>query len=105
MQISTERLVLRERTYYFDTKIELPLIRYGKRQRIETRINACARSIQKAFEKAKENGVEKIIDFRVLDVEKGIPGKFNLITMFDLVHDLKNPLKALIARAHHHHFW
>jgi hypothetical protein len=31
--------MLRELNDYFDTKIELPLIRYGKRQRIETLIN------------------------------------------------------------------
>ena len=31
--------MLRDLQNYFDTKIEIPLIRYGKRQRIETLIN------------------------------------------------------------------
>ena len=31
--------MMRELNGYFDTKIEVPLIRYGKRQRIETLIN------------------------------------------------------------------
>lgn len=53
-------------------------------------------SILRAVENAREEGVEEIIDFHVLDVEKGIPGKFDLITTFDLVHDLKNPVKALV---------
>ena len=30
---------MRELNDYFDTKIEVPLVRYGKRQRIETFIN------------------------------------------------------------------
>jgi len=33
------REMMRELTDYFDTKIEVPLIRYGKRQRVETLIN------------------------------------------------------------------
>ena len=33
------REMMRELNDYFDTKIEVPLIRYGKRQRIETLIN------------------------------------------------------------------
>jgi len=33
------REMMRELNDYFDNKIEIPLIRYGKRQRIETLIN------------------------------------------------------------------
>jgi CRISPR-associated protein Cas1 len=36
---SKTREMMRELNYYFDTKVEVPLIRHGKRQRIETLIN------------------------------------------------------------------
>ena len=33
------RELMRRLNDYFDTKVEVPLIRYGKRQRVETLIN------------------------------------------------------------------
>ncbi len=52
-------------------------------------------SIIRANEKAKQFGVKERVFFKQLDIEKGIPEQYDLITTFDVIHDLKNPLKTL----------
>ncbi len=54
-------------------------------------------SIKRATEIAKEESVDKKVKFKVLDIAKGIPEKFDLITSFDVIHDLHYPLIALKA--------
>ena len=52
---------MRELNDYFDTKIELPLIRYGKRQRIETLINEEALLLAKYIRNEKEAWILRIV--------------------------------------------
>jgi len=52
--------MMRDLNDYFDTKIEIPLIRYGKRQRIETLINEEALLLAKYIRKERETWVPRI---------------------------------------------
>ncbi|KKM87942.1 hypothetical protein LCGC14_1263850 [marine sediment metagenome] len=52
-------------------------------------------NIARAIENAKHFGVEDRVFFKQLDIENGIPEQYDLITTFDVIHDLKNPLKTL----------
>jgi hypothetical protein len=45
---------------YFDTKIDLPLIRHGKRQRIETLINEEALLLAKYIRNEKNDWIPRI---------------------------------------------
>jgi hypothetical protein len=51
--------MMRELNDYFDTKIELPLIRYGKRQRIETLINEEALLLAKFIRDEKKEWIPR----------------------------------------------
>jgi len=52
--------MMRELNDYFDTKIEIPLIRYGKRQRIETLINEEALLLAKYIRSETPNWIPRI---------------------------------------------
>ena len=54
------REMMREINDYFDTKIELPRIRSGKRQRIETLINEEALLLAKFIRKDLEEWIPRI---------------------------------------------
>jgi 2-polyprenyl-3-methyl-5-hydroxy-6-metoxy-1,4-benzoquinol methylase len=53
--------------------------------------------LDRARANAREAGVEDRIDFRVLDAENGLPQKFNVVTTFEVVHDVAQPVKLLTA--------
>ena len=54
------REMMRELNEYFDSKIEVPLIRYGKRQRIETLINEETLLLAKYIRKESNNWITRI---------------------------------------------
>jgi len=54
------REMMRDLSDYFDTIIELPLIRYGKRQRIETLINEEALLLAKFIRKGSEAWIPRM---------------------------------------------
>lgn len=56
-----------------------------------------APNIEKARANAKEAGVEDRIDFRVHDISKGVPEKFDIVATFDLIHDMADPKGGLRA--------
>ena len=51
--------MMRELNDYFDTKIEVPLIRHGKRQRIETLINEEALLLAKYIRKESDEWIPR----------------------------------------------
>ena len=51
---------MRQLNDYFDTKIEVPLIRQGKRQRIETLMNEEALILAKYIRNESKNWVPRI---------------------------------------------
>ncbi|MFC1803374.1 hypothetical protein ACFL0D_05345 [Thermoproteota archaeon] len=54
------REMMRELQDYFDSKVELTLIRHGKRQRIETLINEEALLLAKYIRKESDDWVPRI---------------------------------------------
>jgi SAM-dependent methyltransferase len=54
-------------------------------------------NIAKAKANAREAGVEDRIDFRVHDISKGVPEKFDIVATFDLIHDMADPKGGLRA--------
>ncbi len=50
-----------------------------------------APTIEKAARAAREAGVDDRVSFQQLDVGKGIPEQFDIITTFDVVHDAVDP--------------
>lgn len=54
-------------------------------------------SIERANENAAEAGVADRVSFRQLDVSKGLPGQYDVISTFDVVHDAADPLRLLTA--------
>ncbi len=60
-----------------------------------------APNIEKARSHAREAGVSDRVTFEILDVSKGLPAKYDLITTFDVVHDAVDPegLLASIRKA------
>jgi SAM-dependent methyltransferase len=54
-------------------------------------------AIEAARANAEAAGVGDRIRFEVLDAVKGIPGSYDLITCFDVVHDMPRPVEALRA--------
>jgi 2-polyprenyl-3-methyl-5-hydroxy-6-metoxy-1,4-benzoquinol methylase len=49
------------------------------------------RTVEIAREAAEEAGVADRVEFSVHDVSQGIPGEYDLVTTFDVVHDSANP--------------
>lgn len=56
-------------------------------------------AIERATRNAAAAGVGDRVSFEVCDVMKGLPGEFDLITAFDSLHDLPDPVDGLIALA------
>lgn len=54
-----------------------------------------APAIEAARANAAESGVGDRIRFEVLDASQGIPGSYDLITCFDVVHDMPFPRRTL----------
>jgi 2-polyprenyl-3-methyl-5-hydroxy-6-metoxy-1,4-benzoquinol methylase len=54
-------------------------------------------AIEAARANAAAAGLGDRIRFEVLDVGEGIPGRYDLITCFDVVHDMPHPRQALRA--------
>jgi SAM-dependent methyltransferase len=52
-------------------------------------------AIETARENARAAGVEDRITFEVIDLAEGLPGSYDLVTAFDVVHDLPRPVEAL----------
>jgi SAM-dependent methyltransferase len=54
-------------------------------------------AIAKATINAKAAGLEQRVRFEFRDVVHGIPRKFDLITLFDVLHDMPRPVEALAS--------
>jgi len=54
-------------------------------------------TVEKAADRAKAAGVADRITFQQLDATKGLPGPFDVITTFDVVHDSVDPQGLLRA--------
>jgi SAM-dependent methyltransferase len=54
------------------------------------------RTVELAREAAEEAGVADRVEFAVRDVSRGIPGDYDLVTTFDVIHDSADP--AAIVR-------
>jgi SAM-dependent methyltransferase len=54
-------------------------------------------SVARARDNAEAAGVSDRIRFEVLDVGRGLPEKFDVITTFDVIHDAPDPLGILRA--------
>jgi hypothetical protein len=53
--------MMRELQNYFEAKVEVPLIRHGKRQRIETLINEEALLLAKYIRKESNEWIPRIV--------------------------------------------
>ncbi|MGH2558478.1 MAG: class I SAM-dependent methyltransferase [Thermomicrobiales bacterium] len=56
-----------------------------------------APAIETARANAEAAGVADRVRFEVCDVVKGIPGSYDLITCFDVVHDMPRPVESMRA--------
>jgi len=54
-------------------------------------------TIDRAAGNASRSGVEDRVRFRHHDVIEGLPEQYDLITTFDVIHDMVNPRAALRA--------
>jgi 2-polyprenyl-3-methyl-5-hydroxy-6-metoxy-1,4-benzoquinol methylase len=54
-------------------------------------------AIEKAQDQAERAGVSDRIHFERRDVANGLPGSFDLITAFDVIHDVPHPVDTLRA--------
>jgi len=54
-------------------------------------------NISTAISYANKAGVSSNINFRQIDATEGFPEKYDLITVFDVIHDMANPKGGLIA--------
>jgi SAM-dependent methyltransferase len=52
-------------------------------------------TVERAAANARDAGVGKLVRFEERDVSKGLPGKYHVITTFDVVHDSVDPLGLL----------
>ena len=53
--------------------------------------------VDNATKNAREAGVENLVNFEVLDVVSGLPEQYDIISTFDVIHDMVNPRGALKA--------
>jgi SAM-dependent methyltransferase len=54
-------------------------------------------AVDEATERAKAAGVQALVTFQQVDVTNGLPGEYEVITTFDVVHDAVDPLGLLRA--------
>ncbi|MDQ2743829.1 MAG: class I SAM-dependent methyltransferase [Chloroflexota bacterium] len=52
---------------------------------------------ENARKRAAEAGVDGHVRYELRDVAQGIPGRYDLITVFDTVHDMVDPVRALAS--------
>jgi SAM-dependent methyltransferase len=52
-------------------------------------------AIQEARDRAQRAGLGDRVEFRVADVVDGLPAKYDLVTTFDVIHDMVYPVAAL----------
>src|SRR5215467_13377944 len=52
-------------------------------------------TVARATANARDAGVGKVVRFEERDAAKGLPGKYDVITTFDVVHDAADPLGLL----------
>jgi 2-polyprenyl-3-methyl-5-hydroxy-6-metoxy-1,4-benzoquinol methylase len=62
-----------------------------------TGYDAFGPTVDQATERARKAGVTDRVKFEQLDVTKGLPQLFDVITTFDVVHDAVDPLGLLKA--------
>jgi 2-polyprenyl-3-methyl-5-hydroxy-6-metoxy-1,4-benzoquinol methylase len=62
-----------------------------------TGFDAYGPAIDRATQRAQQAGVEDTVRFEVRDVAHGLPGSYDLITTFDVVHDSVDPAGLLAA--------
>jgi 2-polyprenyl-3-methyl-5-hydroxy-6-metoxy-1,4-benzoquinol methylase len=60
-------------------------------------VDAYQPAIDAAVQRAKEAGVEDRVDFEVRDAARGLPGHYDVITTFDVLHDAIDPQGLLRA--------
>jgi 2-polyprenyl-3-methyl-5-hydroxy-6-metoxy-1,4-benzoquinol methylase len=53
------------------------------------------RAVREATAGAKAAGVQDRVTFQEVDVSKGLPGQYDVITTFDVIHDAVDPLGLL----------
>ena len=56
-----------------------------------------ALAVENARERAAEAGLSDRVQYQLLDVAQGISGAYDLITVFDTVHDMVDPIGSLTA--------
>jgi SAM-dependent methyltransferase len=56
-----------------------------------------APAIDEATDRAKAAGVQDLVTFQQVDISNGLPGEYDVITTFDVVHDAVDPLGLLRA--------
>lgn len=54
-------------------------------------------AVENARKRATEAGVDGRVHYELGDVVQGVPGRYDLITVFDTVHDMVDPVGALTA--------
>lgn len=54
-----------------------------------------AQNIEKARQNAEQAGVSDRVEFKVHDLSKGVPGQFDVVATFDLIHDMADPKGGL----------
>ena len=54
-------------------------------------------AVEEATARAKTAGVQDLVTFRQVDVSNGLPGEYEVITAFDVIHDAVDPLGVLRA--------
>jgi 2-polyprenyl-3-methyl-5-hydroxy-6-metoxy-1,4-benzoquinol methylase len=54
-------------------------------------------AVEAATQRAKEQGVDDRVRFEVRDVASGLPGRYDVITTFDVLHDSADPAGLLAA--------
>lgn len=54
-------------------------------------------NIETARQNAIDEGVADRVQFEVHDISKGVPGKFDVVATFDLIHDMADPKAGLKA--------
>ncbi|MGB9369705.1 MAG: class I SAM-dependent methyltransferase [Xanthobacteraceae bacterium] len=64
-----------------------------------TGFDAFAPSIERATRNAAAAGVAERVSFEVRDVTKGLSSQFDLVTAFDSLHDMPDPVEGLAAFA------
>jgi len=60
-------------------------------------LDTTSTAVDEATDRAKAAGVQDLVTFRQVDVSNGLPGEYEVITAFDVIHDAVDPLGVLRA--------